>query len=252
MRAYITVLESDYLLVPYFVRHYSRLGATEFPILAYSNEGKQAEDMDTVCRLVEEAGGKPLPVVAFHQKVFSAYRRDQLIHAIHPKNQWAFFADLDEFAQLTPEKVQQYISQDVVYVAGRWLDRLAPGGKLVDIDPSKTLEEQYPMGCHFRQKMGAGDSVFVLSKVAPNLHHPYSCKWGREYFPNRVPVITSHHFKWQGNVLRRLKNRLRRINAKGKHGSGWWKNVKATVNHLERHKGINPAWLRTVGPVLGI
>ena len=50
MKAYLTVLDGHTDLVPYFVRYYTRLGATEFPILVYGTHG----DADLVQYLVSQ------------------------------------------------------------------------------------------------------------------------------------------------------------------------------------------------------
>lgn len=251
MQAYVTVLDEDAELVPYFVRHYSRLGATLFPVLVYSDADGELE---RVCNLVEEAGGVPEPLGAFPSSYFSAKRRDRYIRDNHPTGSWGFFADLDEFCELTPEEVQRLIKAAPPYVAGRWVDRVAPGGKLADVDPTRPLEEQYPLGCRTRVQLKAADYVYVMSPRGPNLHHPNACRWGRKHHPLK-PLVRVHHFKWSTNVVRRLTRRLQRIDEQTgtPNRMRWRARVERTLRYLRNHGGgVDPDQLVALEPVLGI
>lgn len=253
MRAYITVLDGDADLVPYFVRHYSRLGATLFPVVVYTSDDQKAE-LNRICNLVEEAGGSPLPLAHRPAHRFTARRRETLLRNNHPRGQWGFFADLDEYAELTPEEVSRLINTDVPYIYGHWLDRVAKGGKLANVEPGVPLEETYSWSTQTRQQLGYGDSAYILSKRGPQSHHPHACKWGSRLVRHaaKVPI---HHFKWQGNVLRRLRRRIQRIEAMPASPARkrWKAKVARTVEYLERHGGgVDPSKLLFVGSRLGI
>lgn len=251
MRAYLTVLDGDAELVPYFVRHYSRLGATRFPVLIYSDD---PTDMARVCGQVEEAGGLPERLGMFRSDYFSAKRRDAFIRDHHPRGQWAFFADLDEFAELTREQVERFVRSGCRFVAGRWLDRVAEGGKLANLVPGVPLETTFPLGTYTRRQLKAGDWVYVLSPRGPDLHHPNVCSYGKKHF-QEVPRVPVHHFKWQLNVLTRLRRRIERIDALPATAvrKNWRARIVKTLGYLEQHGGgVDAAKLDQIGNRLGV
>ncbi len=248
MRAYLTVLDGDAALVPYFVQHYQRLGATSFPVLVYSDA---ADELDRIAEMVRSAGGVPRPLTCFPSATFSAVGRERQIRKVHPAGEWAFFADLDEFVQTSAEEVATIIQSGAPYLFGRWLDRIAPGGKLADPQPGRPLEETYPFGTYTRRQLKAGDRAYVLSPTAPLSHHPDSCRWGRKLM-KQAATAPVHHFKWQTNVISRLRKRLERIEAAGKGQSPWHRRVSRTLDYIEQFDGVNPTKLFHVGDQLHI
>ncbi|MGE4136407.1 MAG: hypothetical protein AB7E98_11915 [Pirellulales bacterium] len=246
MRAYVTILDGDAALLPFFVRHYRRLGATEFPVLLYGD----GENASHVRDAIEGQGGRVPFVTIQPSEAFSARHREREIGWMHTVGEWAFFADLDEFAEITPDQVQQAVRGTRPYIAGRWIDRVGRCGELVDVVPGVPLEAQFPMAGRLRQAWKMGDAVYVLSPRAPTLHHPTACSWGRRHWPQAC--VRVHHFKWQTNVVRRLADRLVRIRAAGKVGSPWAHRVRTMLAHLDTHQGIDPNLLEEAGNVLGI
>ena len=98
-----------------------------------------------------------------------------------------------------------------------------------------------------------GDLVYVIAPFAPRLHHPAACKLGKPYWRRQAAGgARVHHFKWQTNVVPRLRRRLERIAAVGKSRTPWAERVKKMLAHLEVHQGIDPSLLRHAGSVLGI
>lgn len=250
MRAYVTIVDGDDALLPFFIRHYRRLGATEFPLLVYGSD----EQLAGIAHLYS-ALGEPQPEVLglYPSDSFSAKHREAVIHVHHPPGEWAFFCDLDEFAEISAAGVAEAIKHEMPYVAGRWFDRVADGGKLRDVSGYMKLETQFPLGGNLRAHWGMGDLVYVLSPFAPLLHHPQACSLGKPFWRRReVPVVRVHHFKWQRNVVPRLQRRLERIDAAGKSLTPWADRVKKMLAHLDEHQGIDPSLLTHAGSVLGI
>ena len=250
MRAYITVLDGESDLVPYFVKYYRRLGADTFPVLVYSDvEG----ELLRVMNLVQESGGEPLSIGQYPSSIFSAARRDQLLRDFHPEGLWSFFCDLDEFADITPQEVRRVINTNPRYIMGTWIDRVAPGGKLQPINPREPLEKTYPYGCEVRKQLKAGDMVYVLSPRGPDLHHPNACGWGRNFL-DEVPRIRVHHFKWQTNVIPRLQRRLQRIEAlkSTERRKQWYERVQRTLQYLDTYEGVDTSKMWYIGQHLGI
>lgn len=242
----MTVLDGQSDLLPFFVRHYRRLGATSFPVLVYGTDSQ----MEAACETIVAEGGKPQPVGVFDATTFSAKRREAAIRKVHPDGEWAFFCDLDEFCELDAQQVQHHIHSKLPYVAGRWVDRVGRHGKLCDVQQDVPLETQFPMQGQLRQTWKMGAAVYVLAPFAPMIHHPNVCAIGRQHWPQScVPV---HHFKWQANVVDRLKARMIRIGLVGKLRTPWAQRVRRMLQHLEGHDGIDPKLLSHAGSILGI
>lgn len=237
MKCYTTVVDGDDAILPHFVRHYLALGATSFPLLVYGT----LDDMRRATEAVRGCGGHPTPLGIIRSTKFSARHREAFIGARHPDGEWAFFCDLDELADITATDVQRYIASAPPYVGGRWVDRIAEGGKLVDVQSDVPLEQQYPRTARLRQLWRMGDAVFVMSPRAPTLHHPNVCRWGSKHWPKGVPIVDVHHYRWQANVIERLERRLQRIKAVGKQGSPWERRVSFMLNHVRKHSGIDPS-----------
>lgn len=250
MRAYVTIVDGDDALLPFFIRHYRRLGATEFPLLVYGTANHLARAINMFSLL----GERQPEVLGLHpSERFSARHREATIRCHHPPGQWAFFADLDEFAEMTADGVAEVIEQKLPYVAGRWFDRVADGGRLLDVSHNLRLENQFPCGAELRAHWGMGDLVYVLAPFAPLLHHPQVCRLGKQaWYDRMVPIVRVHHFKWQRNVVPRLRRRLERITTVGKARTPWAERVKKMLAHLEAHQGIDPSLLTHAGSVLGI
>jgi hypothetical protein len=249
MRAYVTILDGDDALLPYFVRHYQRLGATEFPLLVYGTN----EHLGRASAWITAVAGRCEVIGLYASETFSAKHREKTIAEHHPEGEWAFFCDLDEFAAIRPQFVWRAIESNYPFVAGNWVDRVAAGGKLADVNGRLPLERQFPLSGRLRSHWGMGDLVYVLSPKAPTLHHPQACRWGKELWRTVViPRVDVHHFKWQTNVVRRLRRRLERIEAAGKSRTPWADRVKKMLAHLEAHQGIDPSLLTHVGDVMGV
>jgi hypothetical protein len=256
MRCYVTILDNDLAILPFFVRHYRRLGATVFPVTIYGIERENAGTEAAARKIIEAEGGEFLLLGSFKQFKFSAHAREAFIRDQHPAGEWAFFCDLDEFAEITPEFVQEVVAGEkpCSFVEGRWRDRVAAGGKLANIQAEIPLEQQFPLASNGRslnQRLHFGGPCYVLSPFAPTSHHPNVCRMGRSKRGQSLKV-TVHHFKWQANVVRRLERRLRRITRKGKVDSGWAARVRRKLKYLREHDGIQLNWLVEIGSVLGI
>lgn len=266
LNCYTTILDGEMNLLPYFVTHYKKLGATHFPVLLYGD--RTGETWQVAARIIYEAGGTPTLIEDHTSAIFSARHREATIADYHTPGEWAFFCDLDEFAQMTPSMVEaiihnkkhtQFIPQadhTVSYVYGHWVDRLAPHGALVDppsyLDKTRPpLESIYPMKAYTRPHLGYNNDVYVLSPQAPSLHHPSSCRYGVSTKKHAV-FCAVHHFKWQTNVVDRLERRLRRIEAIGGRGKSWWNRVAKTLHWIKNHGGVPAHLLTRADEILGV
>lgn len=201
--------------------------------------------MERATAAIEDAGGRPLAMATHDERGFTARKREAYIASVHT-GEWAFFCDLDEFAQLKPATVARALAGRRPFIYGAWLDRFAAGGRLGEIDPAQRLEAQFPLAGHVRRNLS-----YVLAPFAPVSHHPQVCRRGRKKL-RRALKIDVHHFKWQGNVVGRLKRRLERIEANGQGDSRWARRVRIQLDYLQAHGGANPHDLWHAGSVLGI
>lgn len=247
MKAYITILNNEVALVPYFVKHYRSLGATGFPTMVYGET-----DLEALAKSVGEGFDLRRE---YPSEIFSASHRDRTLRKMHrqehPKGEWAFFCDLDEFAQLTREDVERFkATEGLAFVWATWCDRCGPGGKLVEIDPQKTLHEQFPWRCRksIRKQVDVGGKVFVLSRIGPKIHHPSNVLIGR--WPN--VQIKTHHFKWQTNVIERIEWRVRWIEEHRPRAKGWAGRNRRLLNYLKHHGGLNPHYCEPCPIDLGV
>lgn len=55
---------------------------------------------------------------------------------------------------------------------------------------------------------------YIAAPFAGYSHHPSACRRGRRTWRKMVHYDL-HHFKWQANVVSRLRNRARRVTAAG-------------------------------------
>lgn len=266
MRAYVTILDGEMSLLRYFVRHYKRLGVTEFHILVYSPQDSDSPSVtqtqpsdfihSTVSQIIIGEGCSYKHINSLDEKTFSAHLREKIIKEYHERTHgdYAFFCDLDEFADITPEQLQDFIKSGKPFIWGEWVDRVGKKGKLIDIDPTlPTLEEQFPCRTSkpMRKLLKMGGPAFVFGKVAPTHHHPTSCSYCKPLLKKALKIRV-HHFKWQGNVISRLTERIRRIIAKGKEKSDWYKKVSRTLRHLKKYGGIRPSLVVPCKKKLGI
>lgn len=251
MRAYVTVLNSDHALLPFFVRYYVRLGVKDFPVQIF-DEPERYEQVHAHCRAVIEAnGGRYLRIASFPFVDFSDKLREATIKEFH-NGDWAFFTDLDEFPQVSLEALEAFKRNGKRFIWGTWLDRVGPGGQLVNVMPDKSLDEQFPMQTKrpMAQILKVEGTAFVFSKKAPDVHHPRMMQWCRRAMANgNARKIAVHHFKWQGNVIDRLTKRLVMIE-KRTGQSQWLRNVKRVVSTVRG--GIDPSILVPCKCLLGV
>lgn len=238
MRCYVTLLENDCALLPFFVEWYRRQGATEFPTLVYGDKR-----LHEVAKTVVGDGYSRLGT--FHPSEFSARGREAVIASQHPRGEWAFFCDLDEFCEPLPASYRDY-----PFVEGSWVDRCGPGGALVSVQGGVPLETQFPCAASrpLHARMNFGGPVYVAAPFGPRLHHPNACKIGRGLRKGALRVRV-HHFKWQKNVVARLEARIARMKP---DQTSWRAKVQRQLNHLSRFGGVNPKLVKEVGSVLGV
>jgi len=238
MRSYITVVDGDIDLLPFFADYYARvLGVTEFFLINFGTDIHRENARKILAAHAEVILGKQLPA---HK--FLAGTRDRYIRKIHPKGQWAFVSDMDEFPDIdTQEAIRLAEENNEVYVAGLRIDRASATGELKDIQPNKKLVEQFPMQVPSHKVSKAPRSSYILVKNGKfGGSHPSTAK--KHWPPKKVWDV--HHFKWFSTVIRRLTTRRKRV--KGIAGGSWAKRIHRQIVVLRKHNGVPKKFLRPI------
>jgi hypothetical protein len=243
MRSYVTVVDGDMDLLPFFATYYTQcLGVTEFYLLTFGT----TEHRDKATNILGQHA-KVIKGAVFPANKFLVGARDNHIRReVHIEGQWAFFTDMDEFPQFgkqTSKVIAEAEAHNEHYVSGVWLDRVAENGKLKKVEQNRKLVEQFSLSTRTRQHLRMHGNAYILSKVAPINHHPSVCKWAHPYPPHKRYRI--HHFKWTDTVKRRLKDRYKRVSLAGRN-TGWKKSILRTIKMLNKHKGVPKNILRKV------
>lgn len=250
--AHVTILDGNIDLLPYFVKHYRKLGASSFRVLVY-DKPNNVENVHREARRIIGSGYEWLG--EFDEKIFNATHRDLYLAEKH-NGQYAFFCDLDEFAEITLEHLQRFVASKKPFIWGRWIDRVSATGKLIDVDSSLTLDEQFPnkTAKPMLKVLGIGGPVFVFGNKAPSRHHPNVCERCKNKL-YRSTCIRVHHFKWQGNVASRLAERRRRILAdisEDRPHVQWLGRVNRTLNYIADNNGLPKRLLTPCKKLIGV
>lgn len=249
LRAYITVCFGHDGLMPWFVRHYARLGVDEFYLMTYGTDEQASQAESKLAELCAEHDVRGIRGEAFPAEVFAHRHRQRRVREAHQRDYdndaWAVHADLDEFAELPPgiaSLKDLFELTDSHMVCGIWLDRIAANGQMKALpEPDQMLEHTYPMAGRIRRRMRMNEDVVVAARFGPLSHHPRKSSWWRQSLKLNV-----HHFKWQANVTERMAIRTKSAFVKGAHLRRVHRVHDLTL------EGIPRRWFNRLGVKLGI
>lgn len=241
MRSYITVVDGDIDLLPFFAKYYTyKLGVEEFYLLTFGTKEQQIKAYNLLAGYATKIVLGPL----VPSNRFLAGTRDKIIKSVHSDGEWAFFTDMDEFPQIDTKTVIEYAKENKEdYVSGIWRDRVSKDGCLKKVERNEKIVDQFPMWCRTRQYLGLHANAYILSRHAPTSHHPSNCKLAKPYPPHRRYII--HHFKWTDTVIRRLRTRKQRVSSLTQSRS-WVKSISRTIKMVQAHNGVPRKLLRKV------
>jgi hypothetical protein len=231
----ITVIGAYVGQLPYMLSHYRDLGITSFLInlhLANKGDPVQAEAREIVTKFgakIESIsiGGWP--------NVKKAIIRDSMRK--YPED-WFILADQDEF-QIYPADVNSIIKEcserKYDYMRGCFVDRIASDGKFPEIAVSNDLWEQFPLGGFITfpilhgnpRKVTAAKGRVVLDIGHHRAENGIPCPPAEHY-------IQVHHFKWVGNIVKRLKSRMK---AYQKQNLSWGNESQRFVDYCRKNRG---------------
>ncbi|MDT7856656.1 hypothetical protein RQM47_08390 [Rubrivirga sp. S365] len=237
-------VESDLPLLPHFLRHYLDLGvAPERMHIVLNALTADAPGLAEARAILAEHGvdGGEDWIEPYTSDAMWDKRREVQRRVASPED-WVVSADVDEFCEFPAPlgEVLDYCERrGANCVQGVFIDRLAPGGALAEIEPAPSLWDQFPVEadviCTIRQHEGDGDNykfgtvnvMLCRGDVLPSRggHAPLK---GEDAVPvsfllgtslGRMPGITNsavrfaipfrvHHFKWTEALAERHQRRL--------------------------------------------
>ena len=176
-------------LLPHFLKHYTKLGVTQFICSIH--------DTEEFAQLVrDKSKGYDLIIDGVFQEPYipneASYKRNILDKYCDPE-EWVVIADLDEFHEYLPTDLD-----GVDYVSGRMMDRFSSDGKLKqitdeDIFQQFPVEKEYSTGCLSKVVM-----MKAKNKLIPGHHFLDGTGIAHK------SIVKVHHFKWHAGLLTSL------------------------------------------------
>lgn len=197
-------------LWPWFLRYYTRLGATRFavgllngvknPHYASLLQWNPAYDVhirpSVVCDFSEFNGPSETAGLNRIREEFA------------PENGWYCMADLDEFAYFDGRDFASVIkeaeSRGVAALHGTFVDRVAADGSFPE--PDGNLDDLYPMACDLTGSTLAQVNKFPLARSEVRIESGHHFVATENVWQNAAEI---HHFKWVAGVQRVLEARLK-------------------------------------------
>ncbi len=217
------------------LEHYRALGADAFHVTLHDNsvdeEGRQAVLAITRsfgCGLYDTIRGN---FADLQQDASAKPRRD------YPRD-WFLLADTDEF-QRYPTDVAAVISEcqnnEWEFVRGLMVDRVASDGGFPDLDPQRTLDQQFPLGCIATPVIQQSDCRKItlvrgaIIVVYGQHHAPFGTGCPRELILSRVD-----HFKWNSTAIENMRRRA--VEFREQRRAHWYVSQNL-VDYVDRHGG---------------
>lgn len=200
----------DHGLLEHFLRYYHMRGVTHF-VCGMHNGQKNPHRRDIERKL----GHYSHCIYCSYSDDFSGERDAESQNRVLPEvlspDQWYLVADPDEFhyhpafASFSAMQMAA-LSEGATYVASQLYDRLSGNGPLRDLNPSLTLDDQFPYAGLMTDRILGGCSqkvVMARRSVAVTPGHHFADGKKASF------ICRTHHFKWQGSQLpRRMKERM--------------------------------------------
>lgn len=242
----------NWKLVPHFLRHYldvHRLDPARARIVVHSD----AESVQYRPAVLRALADRHLPPpLLWHGNDFDVMIKGQrLAAAAHdvPPEVWLLTADVDEL--LDPEfNIEEAIATcehtGAAYVRAVMVDRLAPQGTLRDVAPEGDLFAQFPEEATLTAQI-AGGWVFkvVLRRAWVELANGAAHQTVDPALPVYHEFPSLYHFKWDAEVVPRLRRRARDFAAKGLR---WWEQSHRLANFLEGVEREPPPFVESPKP----
>jgi len=177
-------------------------------------ESEHFEDTESMTRL--------------HEMIKAAGRHDWVIHA-----------DVDELVDMDgiQDRLNGAHRDGAHWIKGWIVDRFAVGGRIPELDPHRSLAEQFPVWTSATQVLcrAAGEKCSLCLWPDIGAIHQFSSDWRNRHCASE-PVLV-HHFKWHSNVIERTVRWIEDYVATGKPWEGWTATRHRFIDHYDRHGG---------------
>ncbi|MAF24912.1 hypothetical protein CL634_04985 [bacterium] len=249
-------VEYDLPLLVHFIKHYRRLGIIDIAIILQSSiDGPHLSEAIAICY---DHGIEPYELWIGEYTSQEMYeRRMGAIQDLNPD--WVIHADIDEFHEYPSSIMRLITSKKYNAIQGVFVDRVSSDGSIIHIDSEKDIQEQFPIKCNFMKKWYYGQYSPPTGTVKMMAYRPHlnvsrgghavdgggviysmgydlsACLDIKTSERKRSTPYKIHHFKWHGNILDKLKNRIKVYK---KHGYAWWETSQNTINYFERNDGV--------------
>jgi hypothetical protein len=232
----------DYRLLSKFLQYYIKQDVSNFLIILNTDN---KEVYKTLLRFGISPVHSWLDEFSEEKKIKN---ERQVIETICNPEDWIIYTDLDEF-QYYPDGLTKSIyfaeNSNYDYIEGKLVDRVSESGKLIDIDLSKKLEDQFPLGGFITKPLlKAWDKKIVAArknKIVGGGHHIFLDNEKFNTLPYKGKIdgpyknILIHHFKWDSFVINRMKSYL---SLKDESLNYWKKEMSLFIKHYKKYSRI--------------
>jgi len=238
----ISEVGGDLRLLPASLEYYKSLGIDSILITLHVRRRDSIEE-NWVHRTVASFDGVLASIwcdpTLNHVRRFQ--ERNRAIAQYCSDSDWIVNADIDEFHEYPlplPEMVRECERSQFAYVKGTIVDRIAANGSLPELNP-KDLWQQFPLRTRITKNiLGANDQKVALSRAfvrtSPGHHcvHPED-----EEFKHSWRSVNVHHFKWDSDVVPRLRARIEDLRRECRN---WYSESQAFLDYLDANGGSIP------------
>ncbi len=233
----ITTIGEDLTLLNYFLEYYF----SKFCFSSYTFLINHPEH-DLVCQKINEYCDRRKRVwwpSLYFEKFEGEFTEDKKVELelkykeryisqnswLGNNNHWFVYVDSDEFLNVPgglDNRIKLAEQYGANYIEGKLIDRISISKSLIEVDQSKTLEEQFPIGCKMTKNIcKAWDKKIVAAKYGVKVgggHHvilnkeEYNGTFAQPYDENLSPWsfgIELHHFKWHKELINNYQRVLK-------------------------------------------
>lgn len=207
-------------LLPFYLRYYTRLGATQFVVALWNG------DRNPLYEVIKSFTDWPIEIRTSIECLVKDYNGpdestglNRIREEFAPRFPWYCLADLDEFCffggATMPAIIAEAEKDGYTAIHGVFYDRFAKDGYPV-IPRDGTLDATFPMMADATRVLGANHNKVPLSRSDVAVESGHHFTKGNAWW-NKVEV---HHFKWTDGLMGRLRERDRYFTAQGLPWSG--------------------------------
>jgi hypothetical protein len=206
-------------LLPFYLRYYTRLGATQFVIALWNGE------RNPVYEVIKTYTDWPIEIRTSIECLVKDYNGpdesaglNRIREEFASRFSWYCLADLDEFCYFgttMPALVAEAEKEGFTAIHGVFYDRFAKDG-YPPIPQNDTLDNAFPMMADVSRVIGANHNKIPLSRIDVAVESGHHFTSGNGWW-NKIEV---HHFKWTAGLVGRLRERDMYFTAQGLAWSG--------------------------------